>query len=166
MDIKKEAAFHEAGHAVMAYLATYHGLVAGIDLKDYGAGEIYVGLLKSKCVSAGVPATAETAKRPEVAIDLGRVLVAGLVAELIAAERDESLSPNPICARPDHDLMRQQLMNAGLSKKFDRLEVVTRRTLEENWSAVDELAEFLLIHKSADISQIEAIIGPKLSCNN
>jgi hypothetical protein len=166
LDIKKEAAFHEAGHAVMAYLATYHGLVAGIDLQDYGSGEIYVGLLKSKCVSAGVPSTAETAKRPEVAMDLGRILVAGLVAEVIAAERDASLTPNPSCALPDHDLLRQQLMIAGLSRKFDRLEVATRTTLEENWSAVEELAEFLFSNKSADMSRIEAIIGPKLSCIN
>lgn len=163
MSIKKEAAFHEAGHAVMAYLSDYHGLVSGIDLKVYGAGDVYIGLLKSKCAAAGLPQVLETAERPEVAKDIGHILVAGLVAEKIAAEHDKSLVPNPECALPDHDLLRQQLAAAGLSKKFDLLESETWAVLQKNWDAVQELANFLFENVVADKDQVESIIGPKLT---
>tara|TARA_R110000824_G_scaffold24090_1_gene85323 strand:- start:22553 stop:23056 length:504 start_codon:yes stop_codon:yes gene_type:complete len=162
LSIKKEAAFHEAGHAIMAYLSAYHGLISGIDLKAYGAGDVYISLLKSKCAAAGLPQTPESAKRPEVAKDIGRILVAGLVAEKIAAERDKSLVPNPDCAIPDHELLRQQLETAGLSKKFDLLESETCAVLKENWAVVEELADFLFANVTANKDQVEAIIGLRM----
>lgn len=162
LSIKKEAAFHEAGHAIMAYFSDYHGLISGIDLKAYGAGDVYISLLKSKCAAAGLPQTPETAKRPEVAKDIGRILVAGLVAEKIAAERDKSLVPNPDCAVPDHNLLRQQLENAGLSKKFDLLESETCTVLKENWAIVEKLADFLFTNVTTNKDQVEAIIDPHM----
>lgn len=158
LSIKREAAYHEAGHAVVASLAVYHGLAGPIDLKAYGAGSADIGLLKSKCALANVQAHEETAKLPEVAKDLGRILVAGLIAEQIASVHDNSIVPNAACANPDHEMLRRHLSNAGLSKKFDFLETESRKILEENWRAVEVLATMLYAQGSADLEQIKAAI--------
>jgi hypothetical protein len=144
ISIKREAAFHEAGHAVAAYRSRFHFIVGPISLAGYGSGEIYVAQSRSKCVAAGKASDHSAQKDPEVAADLALVLSAGLVSERIAHERDPAIRPNPECAIPDHDLMRQQLARAGLSKKFDQHEKTARELLESNWALVDALAEFLL----------------------
>jgi len=140
--IKHEAAFHEAGHAVVAYLSAYHSTAGGIELAVYGKGEFLVALNKIKLRNAGLPPTEESAKNPVVAKDLARVLVAGLVAERIAAERDDTLVPHPPSAAPDHELARQILEEAGLSRKFDRFEVEANDLLRERWEVVEALADW------------------------
>lgn len=162
MAIKREAAFHEAGHSVIAYSARFHRIVSAINLEDYGAGEVLVSLSQEKCVAEGLTPTQEIARNADVAKDLGLILVAGLVAEQIAAERDATLTPNPSCSAPDHELLRQILGNAGLSRKFDQLEAQARQILEANWPAVESLASYLYEHARADPSVIEAILRPIL----
>lgn len=162
MTIKREAAFHEAGHSVIAYSARFHFIAGGINLEDYGAGEVHVGLSKTKCVAEGLTPTPETARNADVAKDLGRILVAGLVAEQIAAERDATLTPNPSCSEPDHELLRQILGSAGLSRKFDQLEAQAREMLEANWPAVEALAAYLHEHVRADPTVIEGLLRPIL----
>ena len=82
MTIKREAAFHEAGHAVTAHRSRFHALVGPINLRQYGAGGIFVSLSKSKLQTAGKPTDASSQKDKEVAIDLAIILSAGLVAQL------------------------------------------------------------------------------------
>jgi len=163
VSIKREAAFHEAGHAVMAYFARFHGIVGSINLEDYGAGEIYVALLSSKCAAEGLAPVPEAARRPDVARDLGLILVSGLIAEQIAAENDEKVKPNLSCSEPDHALLKEALANSGLSRKFDQLEDQARSVLREHWQAVEVLAAYLLEHVSADPIDIDQVLQPILS---
>ncbi len=142
MTIKREAAFHEAGHAIAAHRSKFHALAGPINLEQYGAGQIFVSLSKRKLQAAGKPVANDSQKDKEIATDLAVVLCAGLVSERLAEER-EGLKANQDCAVPDHDLMKQQLANAGLSERFDRHETSARQLLETEWSLVSSLAGLL-----------------------
>lgn len=157
MKIKREAAFHEAGHAIAAYRSKFHSLSRSINLKLYGAGEIFVTLSKSKLQAAGKLAAAASQTDKEVATDLAVVLCAGLVSERLA-EEVSGLKADPDCAIPDHELMKQQLASAGLSKRFDHHEALAREVLNAEWSLVASLAEFLYENENTEaIDVIEFI---------
>ncbi|TGG89378.1 hypothetical protein E4656_20035 [Natronospirillum operosum] len=154
MTIKKEAAFHEAAHAVTAYYSKFHSIVLGIDLEDYGAGEIFVSLSKSKCIENGKPPSAETAKDKEVSKELAVILCSGYVGELIAAETDPSLNPSRSSAGPDYQLAVQNLKAAGLSHKYDFHHDNARTFLESKWDVVNKLAEHLFSVKKESAENI------------
>lgn len=158
MDIKREAAYHEAAHAVLAYHSKYHALVGGINLLDYGAGEVYASPCKSKCAAKGKPYDANARKDKDMARDIAIVLCAGLAGERLAAEHDSNLIPNPTCAEPDHELTEQVLQLAGLSKKYDHYEAQARDLLKLHWPTVDHLAKYLFEKISATPDQVLAII--------
>jgi hypothetical protein len=143
MTIKREAAFHEAGHAVAAHRSSFHNIVGPIDLGAYGSGEIYVSLSKAKLQAKGKTVDASSSRDKEVAIDLAVILAAGLIAERLAEESGLGVTANPECATPDHELLRQQLACAGLSKKFDVHEEAAARLLKAEWSLVVALANHL-----------------------
>ncbi|WP_363346255.1 hypothetical protein [Methylocystis echinoides] len=125
-------------------------------MKNYGAGELYISLSRAKLTAKGKPPTATSASDPEVALDLGMVLVAGLAAERIAAERDASLTPNPQCAEPDYELLRQELATAGVLDEISGLEGLVPKVLQANWDQIERLAEYLFEMGGADP---ETIIG-------
>jgi hypothetical protein len=143
MIIKKEAAFHEAAHAVTAYYSKFHGLVHEINLMNYGAGEVFVSLSKSKCLEHGKAPSPETAKDPDVSKDLAVILCSGYVGEQIASEYDSSLNPSRNSAGPDYQLAVQNLKAAGLSHKYDLHHDNARIVLESKWTVVNKLAEHL-----------------------
>ncbi|MBK7356383.1 hypothetical protein [Propionivibrio sp.] len=153
MTIQRVAAFHEAGHAIAAHRSKFHTLVGPINLQQYGAGQIFVSLSKSKLQAAGKPATAASQTDKEVATDLAVVLCAGLVSERLAEEK-AGLKANQDCAVPDHDLMKQQLVNAGLSACFDRHETSARQLLEFEWALVSSLADLLYKNVTTDPTDI------------
>jgi len=138
-----EAAYHEAGHALLAYLSDYH-LMGPIDLKSAGHGGLYVGLSKAKCLQAGKKADPAIAREPEVARDFAVILVAGFVAEQIAAEKNPAVTPDAAFAVPDHENLARVLAAANLSRKTDRYEELARRKLTDHWDQVQSLANVLL----------------------
>lgn len=146
----------------MAYLSSYHLQAGPIQLEAYGPGEAYVGLIPSKLEAAGLEASNKITTKPEVARDLGKILVAGFIAEQIASESDKSLTPNPACAKPDHELTVQQLTGAGLSRKYDKLESEARAELEANWVVVKELAEWLFQKRTAEYTEINDFISARI----
>jgi hypothetical protein len=158
MAIKKEAAYHEAAHALIAHRSTFHNFLGPINLAEYGAGEAFVSLSNSKLASAGKPISPDPAKDVDVIRDLAEVLVAGYVVEQIAAEKDSSLKPNAECAKPDHDLLQQQLAAAGLSKKYDRFQTQAKASLEKEWPLVEKLAAFLLKKVTASGLEVREFI--------
>lgn len=149
MTIKREAAFHEAGHAIAAHRSKFHALVGPINLQQYGAGEVFVSLSKKKLQAARKPVTAASQTDKEVATDLAVVLCAGLVSEHLAEER-AGLKANPNCATPDYELMKQQLVNAGLSARFDHHETSARQLLEAEWALLSCVADFLYSNVVSD----------------
>jgi hypothetical protein len=159
MTIQKEAAYHEASHAVVTHKSKYHSLVGEINLKNYGEGEIYIGLSSSKCKTNGKPADASAQKDRDVAIELAVILCAGFVGETLAAEKHNGLIPNIKCAEPDHLLAVQQLDQAGLSKKYDLHQKSAREYLDKEWEIVEKLADYLFDNHIAQIEEIVSIIG-------
>ena len=159
MTIKREAAYHEAAHAVVANLSKYHIIHGGINLLNYGAGEFYAALSRSKCAARGKPQDPSAAKDKDVAKDFAILLCAGLVGEQIASEHDDTLAPDPECAEPDHALAQQQLQLAGLSEKYDIYQEQAREILKVHWNTVEKLAAYLLEHNSASPEEIASIIG-------
>ncbi len=156
MTIKKEAAYHEAAHAVLAYNSKFHALVGEISLAQYGAGDIYISLSKSKRKAAGV--TPNPIDK-EITKDLAVILCGGLAGETIASKNDNTLSPNPSCAIPDHQLATQQLQGAGLSEEYDCYEQSAIKELESNWATVERLADYLFTNHTAQPDEILSIIN-------
>lgn len=161
MTIQREAAYHEAAHAVLANLSKYCAIVGDIILLSNGAGELYVSISKSKCSAGGKPNDLSALKDGEVGRDFVVVLCAGLVGEQIAAERDDSLVPSPERAEPDHALVEHHLKMAGLSKKYDLHQAQAREILEKHWDAVERVATYLFSNGSATPGQVAAIIGAR-----
>jgi len=158
MPIKREAAFHEAGHAVVAFRSRFHNIAGPISLEQYGAGESLISLSKSKLRAEGLPVDETSVKLPEVVEDLAVILCAGLIAEQLASKFDASLKANPSAAIPDHDLVREQLSRAGLSKNLDRHEEAARDILSHEWALVDSLANYLYSKMSLDPSDVIAFL--------
>lgn len=159
MTIKREAAYHEAAHAVLADLSKYHAIVGEINLLSYGAGELYISLSRSKCAAGGKPQDPSAQKDKEVGRDFAVILCAGLVGEQMAAERDVTLTPNPESAEPDHALAQQQLQIAGLSRKYDLYQAQARDLLGKHWNTVERLATYLFANRSASPHQVARIIA-------
>lgn len=154
MSIKREAAYHEAGHAVAAYRSKFHNVIGTINLADYGAGEIFIFLSKSKLATYGKSNDQKLQYDKEVAVDLAVVLCAGLVAERIAERLGDGITANTACAEPDHSLQKAQLKMAGLSQNYDLHETTARCLLESEWSLVAELAAMLLKKTSVDAIEV------------
>lgn len=162
MTIKREAAFHEAGHAVAAHLSKFHRIVGSINLGQYGAGAINVSLSKSKLLAAGKTVDQSILTDKDVAIDIAVVLSAGFVCEQLAEQREVGLSANASCAIPDHTLMQRQLAQAGLSKNFDQHELAATQLLEQHWSVVSKLANHLFSCVSIDPVDLDSFLEEQL----
>ncbi len=92
MTIKREAAYHEAGHAVLAERSKYHRFLGPIILSNYGSGAADISLSTGRLQSAGKITDKSAAKDKDVAKDFAVILVAGFVAEQLASEKDKTLS--------------------------------------------------------------------------
>ena len=143
MAIKREAAFHEAGHAIAAYRSKFHALCGPINLMNYGAGEIFISLSKSKLRAAGKSIDNSIQKDGEIVDDLATILSAGLAAEYLAEPKVDGFKADPACAKPDHDLIRSQLSNANLSVCIAQYESTAIKLLDSDWSLVTSLANYL-----------------------
>lgn len=142
--IKREAAFHEAGHAIVACKSAFHSLANGtIRLEKYGAGVAPVSLSRSKLREAGKVPSAAAVTDPDVAKDLAIILAAGLVAEQVAQSMGEHVTANSSCAAPDHAFMRQSLENAGLQSDIQNSESIARQMLQSEWPLLLRLANLL-----------------------
>ena len=149
------AAFHEAGHIIVAFLSKYHSLTGQISVDAYGHGAASVTLSKSKLEAGGKSPDLSSRTDKEVVRDLGPILVAGLEAEKIAAEQGKISSANEVAARLDYELLAQELVAAGLSKKTDVAEQHARSILREEWQLVESLASH--IHRSAVLDAMDAV---------
>jgi len=148
MTIKREAAFHEAGHAVAAHRSMFHAIVGPINLAAYDSGEVYVSLSRKKLQANGKVGSAAAGADKGVAADLAVVLAAGLVSERLATAWEPGLTPMPDYAVPDHELLRQQLAGAGLPPELKSYEETVAQALQSDWRLVRALAEYLLRHVS------------------
>jgi ATP-dependent Zn protease len=154
MSIKKEAAFHEAAHAVTAYYSKFHRLVLEINLRNYGAGEVFVSLSRSKCLRHGKAPSAGTTKDPDVSKELAVILCSGYAGEQIASEYDPLLNPSLKSADPDYQIAVQNLKAAGVSHNLDIYNEEARISLKSKWNVVEKLAEHLFEQKKETAENI------------
>ncbi|WP_085034893.1 hypothetical protein [Ensifer aridi] len=160
MTIKLEAAYHEAGHVVVALVSSYHNVVSGIDLYQYGAGAADVSVSGSKCKAAGKPADESIRKDKDVARGTATILMAGYQAEQIAASLNEDLKPNRRCADPDYELALQVLQEAGLAKKTDHAERDAKAILQANWPVIEKIAQAAFSKGSLSFTELYDILDP------
>lgn len=160
MTKKLEAAYHEAGHVVLAWLSAYHNVVAGIDLYAYGAGAAVVSVSKSKCRAVGKPEDESAGRDKDVAQTSVAILMGGYQAELIAAESNSAMKPNRSCADPDYVLAAQLLADAGLSKKTDRAAQAANAVLRDNWDMVEKIAKAAFAKGSLTFIELYDILDP------
>jgi hypothetical protein len=154
MSVKKEAAYHEAAHVVLAYKSMFHSIVEEVNLRNYGEGETFVSLSASKCKANGKPQDPSAAKDKEVAKDLAVILCGGFIGEKIAASFHADLCPNSDCAATDYHLAKQSLSGANTSKKLECYAESAASILKENWSLVEELADFLFENVKVDAADL------------
>jgi hypothetical protein len=157
---KAEAAYHEAGHAVLAHMSDFHVIGGPINLARHGYGGVVVGLSGTKCLAARKPATPDVARDPEVARDFAVILTGGYAAELTAAAFDPTLIPDLACAQPDYESVVEVLAAAGLSRRFDRFQAQAMARLSEYWPQVERLAQYLRLAGQCSAAGAESIISP------
>jgi hypothetical protein len=159
MTIKREAAFHEAGHSIVAWRSTYHSLAPGvIRLERYGAGEARVSLSRRKLESGGKVVSPTIMNDPDVVKDLAVILAAGLVAEEVAQGMGEHITANPSCAAPDHAFMKQNLAAGGLQMDIQIYESAARQILQREWSLLHDLANLLFNSGSLEAVDVAEFI--------
>ena len=67
MTAAREAAFHQAGHAVASHLSRFHMLVQTLKIDSYGAGEMTAALSRRKLIGAKKLADAAARSDPDLA---------------------------------------------------------------------------------------------------
>lgn len=153
-----EAAYHEAGHAVLARKSTYHEVVGEVSLGSYKSGVTAVSLSKRKLLRAGKPADSSACRDPDVAREIAAILCGGLVAEQIAKEKGRKLSPTLDPAASDHQFARDQLAGAGLDTELTPHQAQAGALLREHWDHVERLAVALLSTGSRDAVDVHDLV--------
>lgn len=161
-----EAAYHEAGHAVAAYLSLFHGVgIGAISLGAFGSGAADVRLSRKKVQAAGKAADATIERDPDVAVSLCTVLAAGFAAELVAASKGVDLEPNPSCSAPDRAWLVAQASAADIPADVAAYEMQAKVLLEREWPQVEKLARRLMQQGTIDGVDVEILLqatyGPR-----
>lgn len=144
MTIKKVAAYHEAGHVILAQMSRFHSVVKDMDLGQYGQGSAHISLSKHKLQLANLPADAASQRLPVVAVDLAVVLCAGYAAEELASQREPGIMPNVTCSGEDFKLAIEQLVASGAQQQ-DLVQycALAKEVLSMNWHYLQGLANRL-----------------------
>jgi hypothetical protein len=155
---EKMAAFHEAGHAVLAVASRFHNVVLPISIQD-AYGETFVSMSKTKVQASGRSPDVRAAQAdPEIATDAAIVFLAGLASERRHCQdkADASLSRN------DYTLAERVLGMANVRTPFAELEVEAAKRVDQLWPVIVEFAEEL--HKRQWFDAVEALefIKPRL----
>lgn len=160
MTNSREAAFHQAGHAVATHLSRFHILAQGLKIDAYGSGEMTAALSRRKLMGADKIADAAARADPEVAVSIAVILCAGLVSEQIAAAKDPTLKPDPTRSAADSAAMRQELRGAGLPEDAEPHETNATLLLTAHWHRVEAIAEALLAASELQPFEITELLGP------
>jgi ATP-dependent Zn protease len=161
MSIKKEAAYHEAGHVVVAAKSKYHNVVDGITLSAYGQGEASISLSKAKCLAeckTFVDAKS-IGKDKDIAREAAIIFMAGYQAELLAAAANPMLTANRSTADPDYELAAEVLARAELYERTDCAEQAATEILLQNWELVEKIANAAYSQSSLSFDELHEILN-------
>ena len=152
-----EAAYHEAGHAVLAHLSDYHFVSGPVSVASFGGGLTDISPSKKRLKQAGKdPASYDS--DPEVAQEMAGILAAGLAAKHIAAAFHYDLSPNPTLSKPDHQLIAKITAAAGITSDITPYQYEAAGVLCVYWKVVATLANELDNQISIDAVEVGNII--------
>ena len=156
--MKNLAAIHEAAHVVVAYLSKYHFLVKFINLTSDTNGETFVSLSNKKLINAGKKLNDSVLKEPELIEDAAIIFYAGFEAETLycnnnAVEIDISFSRN------DYNNINSLIKNSNSPLKTSKEKLIsnTRIIIEDNWFAIEKIAEAILGSNNNILYAIDAI---------
>ncbi|MEO7010306.1 MAG: hypothetical protein ABI156_14240 [Caldimonas sp.] len=159
----REAAFHQAGHAIATHLSRFHILVHPVFVDPYGTGEWTAGLSRRKLEAADKTVDAAARTDPEVAISIARILCAGFSSELIAASKDAALRPDPARSSGDLALARHELRLSGLPEDVGPHESSAAALLAAHWADVERVAEALRAAGRLEPDEINDLLRPNAS---
>ncbi len=161
MTTSREAAFHQAGHAVATHLSRFHVLAQPLKIDAYGSGEMTAALSRRKLIGAEKVADAAARSDPEVATSIAVILCAGLASERIAAAKDPTLKPDPARSAGDFAAMLQELRGANLPDDPEPHERSATRLLTVHWHRVETVAEALLAANELEPEHIGLLLDLK-----
>lgn len=153
-----EAAYHEAGHAVLARKSLHHEVVKEIRLGAYKSGCTSISLSRKKLTRAGKSPDELARLDPEVAVGFAVILCGGLVAEEIANQKGINISPSASSAAPDHAAARIELVDAGLADDLKPYEAIARELLNLHWVDVVALAQVLVKDGSCHPADVHLLV--------
>ena len=155
------AAYHEAGHVVLAVASKYYSLKCGahefVAIGAYGSGDVAIRLNSEKCRrNQKEPIDTD----PDIAREAAVIMVGGYVAEQIlfeAKERDMQFTPSEECSRPDLNMARDALGEAGIVDiNWEEYKGIARLQLDRYWENVRSLAERLLSEPNQRLESYDA----------
>ncbi|EKJ94770.1 hypothetical protein C241_15758 [Bradyrhizobium lupini HPC(L)] len=152
MSVKLEAAYHEAGHIVLAWFSKYHTIAGGIDLTK-GSGQIpEIAVSKSKMSAAKKLPSKDSASNDYDVVREGAVIfAAGYQAELIAASINPSLVPDRGSADLDYQIVDAILAKAGLQWDTRVAEAAAEDLLRRHWVWVEKIAQQAFEHRRLSV---------------
>ncbi|MGH8797911.1 MAG: hypothetical protein ACREXI_12705 [Caldimonas sp.] len=156
----REAAFHQAGHAVATHLSRFHILVHPVSVDPYGTGEWIAGLSRRKLEAAAKIVDVAVRTDPEVATSIATILCAGLSSELIAASKDAALKPDPARSSGDLALARHELRLSGLPEDIGPHESRAEALLAAHWADVERVADALCSAGQLEPGEITHLLRP------
>jgi hypothetical protein len=138
MSSHRITAYHEAAHAVVAYLSQYHGLIGGLSLTSPETGDALIRLSRKKLLAAGKQVDNTALDDPEVRIDAAVIRLAGYAAEehYASMHPDQDVEPNKSFSANDYAEARGLIGDAGVR----RLEPQVRALVSSEWAAIQALA--------------------------
>ncbi|MFZ6732438.1 hypothetical protein ACO0LG_10985 [Undibacterium sp. Ji42W] len=153
------AAYYQAGIAVVAHHSKYHRVIGDITLLNFGSGETFISLSRSKCIENGMPPHEESKNDPDVSKDLAIILSAGTVAEHIGSESDANIKPSKNASGSEYMKAVEKIKNTEHSQKYDFHHANARLELEKHWDSVERLAQLLFKNTTATSEDIDIILN-------
>lgn len=149
---------HEAAHAVLSYLSSYHFLTADIKLTSNSTGVTYVTLSRKKILAEGKEYTANIVFDPDVIEDAAIIFYAGLEAEKIYCEEisievDESHSLN------DYNYVDELIENSSKDFEVDKDSLIafSRIAVLANWEPIKIISNLLMQSENNTIDAVTVI---------
>lgn len=137
------SAIHESAHAVAAYISKYHFLIGDISLQSDDLGETFVSLSKKKVIAAKLPVDLNVImKNKDVLTDIAVIFYSGYFAEVFYSKKN-NLKVDISFSKNDFNTVMELEKKGGINLDKDEINQITVKLIEENWNAIEALANVL-----------------------
>jgi len=154
---RRQTAYHEAAHAVLAYHSRFFRQSGRIRLGPKG-GEIRISVDRRKFDAFQTARSESEDPLPAIAEDRAVILCGGVVGAEIARRAELIPSHDTKGAVRDHAIAVQELEAAGLPVDLVPYYVRARKLLEREWWAIEKVAAFLSTTDDAEAEVVREMI--------